>query len=119
MSSKPVFYLPLIQYNMTFNDLIFSVEEDEEQAELNWVQLGETAFHIFPNHYGVSVVRGYGTKGVEKGLYELAVIHMGPDDEWSEIVYDTPITNDVIGYLTPDDITSIMQQVSELPPRNL
>ena len=104
---------------MTFNDLIFSVEEDEEQAELNWVQLGETAFHIFPNHYGVSVVRGHGTKGAEKGLYELAVIHMGPDDDWSEIVYDTPITNDVIGYLTPDDITDIMQQVSELPLRNL
>lgn len=33
---------------MTFNDLIFSVENDEEQAELNWVLLGETAFHFFP-----------------------------------------------------------------------
>ena len=94
---------------MTFNDLIFSVEEDEEQAELNWVQLGETAFHIFPNHYGVSVIRGHGTKGVEKGLYELAVF-----DKNGHITYDTPVTNDVIGYLRPEDVTDVMEKIQLL-----
>lgn len=91
---------------MTFVDLKF--EHDE---------MGEYAYHIFPNHYGVSIVRGPYTYGGKDGLYELAVIHMAPEDEYSELVYDTPITNDVIGYLTPDKITEIMKQVEELPLR--
>lgn len=93
---------------MTFNDLVF--EQDE---------LGENAHHIFNNHYGVSVVRGPYSYGGRDGLYELAVLYMGPEDKYSELVYDTPVTNDVEGNLTPDMVTRLMKQVSELPPRNL
>ena len=88
---------------MTFEDLKFETDE-----------MGEHSFHIYDNHYGVSVVRGPYTYGGRKGLYELAVIHMGPEDKESTIVYNTPITNDVMGYLTPEDVTRIMKQVSEL-----
>ena len=91
---------------ITFADLKFETDE-----------LGEHAFHIFDNYYGVSVVRGPYTHGGRKGLYELAVIYMAPEDRESKIVYDTPITNDVMGYLTPDNITDIMAQVEALPPR--
>ena len=91
---------------MTFADLKF--EHDE---------MGEHAHHIFDNHYGVSVVRGPYSYGGKKGLYELAVIYMAPKDKYSEIVYDTPVTNGVEGHLTPDEVTRLMQQVSELPPR--
>lgn len=93
---------------MTFNDLKF---EDDEDG------MGEYAYHIFGNHYGVSIVRGPYTYGGKQGLYELAVLHMAPGDEYSQLVYDTPITNDVMGHLTPDDITKIMKQVEELPLR--
>jgi hypothetical protein len=34
--------------------------------------------------------------------------------KYSELCYDTPITNDVMGYLTPEEVTDIMKQVSEL-----
>lgn len=95
---------------MTFNDLKFQNDEDG---------MGEYAFHMFNNHYGVSVVRGPYTYGGKKGLYELAVIHMAPGDKHSELVYDTPITNDVIGHLTADKITDIMKQVEELPLRHV
>ena len=95
---------------MTFNDLKFHNDEDG---------LGEYAYHIFDNHYGVSIVRGPYTYGGKKGLYELAVIHMAPSDEYSQLVYDTPITNDVIGHLTADKITEIMKQVEELPLRHV
>jgi hypothetical protein len=91
---------------MTFTDLKF--EHDE---------MGEYAFHIYDNHYGVSVVRGPYTYGGMKGLYELAVVYMAPEDKESQLVYDTPITNDVMGYLTPDNITDVMAQVEALPPR--
>jgi hypothetical protein len=91
---------------MTFSNLEFETDE-----------LGEQAFHIFDNHYGVSVVRGPYTYGGRKGLYELAVVYMAPEDKESKIVYDTPVTNDVMGYLTPDNITDVMAQVEALPPR--
>ena len=88
---------------MTFEDLQF--EETD---------MGIGAHHLFDNHYGVSVVKGLYTYGGRDGLYELAVIRMTPDMKYSELCYDTPITNDVMGYLTPDEVTDIMKQVSEL-----
>ena len=91
---------------MTFSNLEFETDE-----------LGEQAFHIFDNHYGVSVVRGPYTYGGRKGLYELAVVYMAPEDKESQLVYDTPVTNDIMGYLTPDNVTDIMAQVEALPPR--
>ena len=91
---------------MTFSNLEFKTDE-----------LGEHAFHIFDNHYGVSVVRGPYTYGGRNGLYELAVVYMAPEDKESQLVYDTPITNDVMGHLTPDNITDVIAQVEALPPR--
>jgi hypothetical protein len=102
---------------ITFADLVFH-KDDEEQEVLQWKDPAEYAFHFFDNHYGVSVIRGPYTHGGKEGLYELAVIYMAPGDEYSELVYDTPVTNDVEGHLTPDDVTRLMQQVSELPLRN-
>jgi hypothetical protein len=91
---------------MTFSNLKFTTDE-----------MGEHAFHFYNNHYGVSVVRGPYTYGGRDGLYELAVVYMAPGDKESQLVYDTPITNDVMGYLTPDNITDVMAQVEALPPR--
>jgi hypothetical protein len=39
---------------------------------------------------------------------------MTPEMKYSEICYNTPITNDVIGHLTPEQVTDIMKKVSEL-----
>ena len=90
---------------MTFNELTFEQDEDDMQ---------ESAWHIYDNNSGVSVVRGPYTFGGDKGLYELAIIYMAPEDKESRICYDTPITNDVMGHLAPEDVTEIMKQVSEL-----
>ena len=90
---------------MTFNELTFEQDEDDMQ---------ESAWHIYDNNYGVSVVRGPYTFGGNEGLYELAIIYMAPEDKESRICYDTPITNDVMGHLAPEDVTEIMKQVSEL-----
>lgn len=92
---------------MKFEDLTFEKNP--------W--MGKHAFYMFDNYYGVSVIRGQYTYGGKKGLYELAVIHMGPNDKESTIVYNTPVTDDVVGYLTPEDVTKIMKEVSELPTR--
>ena len=42
------------------------------------------------------------------GKYELAIYHQG------SICYDTHITNDVIGYLTEDEVTDFLRQIQEL-----
>ena len=42
-------------------------------------------------------------------MFELAVLKDG------DICYNTPITNDVIGYLTADDVTKYLQQIEKLP----
>ncbi len=62
----------------------------------------------FENGYGVSVIRNDNSYGGEQGLYELAVLKEG------EIVYDTPITDDVLGYLTPEEVTQYMIKIQEL-----
>ena len=62
----------------------------------------------FDNGYEVSVVKSQYTYGGDKGLYELAVFKDG------EITYDTPITDDVIGYLRPEDVTDVMAKIQEL-----
>ena len=69
---------------------------------------GITSRTQFDNGYEVSVVKSPYTYGGEKGLYELAIFKDG------EIRYDTPITNDVIGYLRPEDVTDIMERVEKL-----
>ena len=62
----------------------------------------------FDNGYEVSVVKSPHTYGGDKGLYELAIFKDG------EICYDTPITNDVIGYLRPMDVTDVMEKIQKL-----
>lgn len=64
---------------------------------------------FFDNGYGASVVKTPTTYGGDNGLYELAVL--GTD---GQITYTTPITNDVIGYLRPEDVTDVMEKIQQL-----
>ena len=62
----------------------------------------------FDNGYEASVVKSDYTYGGKNGLYELAIFKDG------EICYDTPITDDVIGYLRPEDVTDVMAKIQQL-----
>ena len=85
----------------TFKDLKFVPTEDF----LNGIK---TTCH-FDNGYGVSVVRHRFSYGNGLNLFELAVI-----DKEGDIVYSTPITCDVLGYLTEDDVSNTMIKVQRL-----
>lgn len=87
---------------MKFSDLNFSAQ--------SWGN-GVCARHTFPNGYGVSVIRNQYSYGGPSGLYELAVLHN------DELCYTTPITDDVIGHLTPERVEEIMLEVSRLAPK--
>jgi hypothetical protein len=84
----------------TFKDLVF---KQDIQRGLNAAKV------MFDNGYGASVIIGPHTYGGEDGLYELAVL--GKD---KKLTYDTPVTDDVEGYLSEDDVTKLLEQIQKL-----
>ena len=63
----------------------------------------------FENGFGASVVKTEYTYGGDKGLYELAVL-----DSDGNLTYATSVTDDVIGYLRPEDVTDVMAKIQQL-----
>ena len=69
----------------------------------------------YPNGYAASIVKNVYTNGASmsygsgEDLWEFAVLRGG------KLCYDTPITDDVIGYLAEDDIVALAKEVKELP----
>jgi hypothetical protein len=84
----------------TFNELEF-----KSHPNMNGVQ----ARIQFENGYGASVVKGEYTYGGEDGLYELAVL-----DSNGDLTYSTPVTSDVEGHLSEDDVTKLLEQIQNL-----
>ncbi len=64
----------------------------------------------FPNGYGISFIK----HGYSYGLEAAIITYQGED--W-ELCYDTPITDDVIGWMDDKDIIELLEQVSKLPNR--
>jgi hypothetical protein len=81
--------------------------------ELNFQQhpmgVGQQCIVQFSNGYGASIVKGEHTYGGKDGLYELAVF--GKD---GHITYDTPITDDVLGYLSEESVEKILSDIKNL-----
>ena len=90
-------------------DLDFKTFNDLEFRQHGFYPNGVQAKIKFDNGYGASIVRTPTTYGGDKGLYELAVL--GKD---GRLNYDTPITFDVIGYLTPKEVTDFLIQIQDL-----
>ena len=64
---------------------------------------------FFPNGYGVSIICHDHSYGLEMAVLK-------GDAKRCEICYDTPITNDTLGHLTPEDLIEYIQMVKDLPP---
>lgn len=79
---------------------------------------GIQRIYRFDNGYGASVVRFPGKYGYEDGLWELAVIWF-EDDSMSKfhLIYDTHITDDVLGRLTEEDVERVLREIEALEPR--
>lgn len=71
---------------------------------------GERKTFQFDNGYGASLVKCPGSYGYEEGLWELAVIYN------NDVCYDTPITDNVIGYLNDPQADEILERIARLPP---
>ena len=62
----------------------------------------------FPNGYGASIVKHSFSYGGNSGLWELAVLK---DDL---LCYDTPITDDVLGYLSEEEVNELLDKIEAL-----
>jgi hypothetical protein len=103
----------------TFNDLKFSLHPMmhvqnsdpifgmfEAFAKNDTVSTHSKMF--FDNGYGVSVVTG------DRFYSNFEIAILKGNEANSDLCYTTPITNDVIGCVTKDEITEIMKRVQEL-----
>lgn len=62
----------------------------------------------FPNKYGISVIFGKQAYSNGKDTYEVAVLYK------KQLCYTSPITDDVLGYQTKEEVTEIMKQIQDL-----
>ena len=62
----------------------------------------------FDNGYGASVIKHDYSYGGKNGLWEIAVL------ENDELCYNTPITEDVIGHLSWENVENILTEIQEL-----
>lgn len=84
----------------TFNELKFKKDKHRK---------GIQAYIFFANGYGASIIKNEYSYGNEKGLYEIAVLNSD-----KAIIYNTPITKDVIGNLTPEEVTETLIKIQTL-----
>lgn len=94
----------------TFKDLDFKKRKPVWDGEIT----NQQAVMFFENGYGCSVLLGdsFYSNGID--TYELAVIK-GNEYRW-DLTYETPITRDVLGYLSEDEVTKAMIEVQQLEP---
>lgn len=79
---------------------------------------GTQVVHRFENNFGASVVRHNFSYGGEDGLFELAVLEFPNETEEYHLTYDTEITDDVLGYLTEEDVQDLLTRIEQLEKQN-
>ena len=84
----------------TFDDLEFKEHPNKMGGVIARIE--------FDNGYGASIAQTPFSYGGDQGLYELAVM------KDNAIAYDTSVTNDSEGYLAPEDVTRLMEQIQKL-----
>ena len=76
---------------------------------------GTQYLQIFDNGYGVSIIQHNFSYGGDRGLWELAVIKkIENEEEGWDICYDTPITSDVLGHLSENEVNNVVEKVKAL-----
>lgn len=83
---------------------------------INDMHNGIQNIYKFPNGYGASVVQHDMSYGSHDNKWELAVIYFYSENQW-DIVYDTPITDDVVGWLDMMQVMEVLLEIEQLPER--
>ena len=98
-----------LQYDKYKN---YYIENKHLEKKGSWKNgIHQWMFH-FENNYGASIIKHWGSYGFEDDLFELAVIKF-EDDGW-DLCYDTPITDNVIGNLTNEEVLELLERIKNL-----
>ena len=93
---------------------------------MNFKEFGNRAINggiqylvVFPNGYGASIVKHPYSYGGKYGLWKLAVIgdvegEIFKEDFTFSLKYDTGITEDVLEYISEDDVTDYLLKIKAL-----
>jgi hypothetical protein len=76
------------------------------------MEFGYQKFVEFDNGYTASIVSNDMSYGSDRGLFEIAILYN------DDIVYDTGLTEDVIGFLDFDGVVQTLDNIRKLPRRN-
>jgi hypothetical protein len=101
----------VITFDSRYRDVIYRKDKMKykfSDLEFNTHPIGDgiQALVSFPNSFGASIVKASFSYGGDEGLYELAVLKNDC------ICYDTPITKNVVGNCTENDIENLLEQIS-------
>lgn len=71
----------------------------------------------FDNGRGASVIKNYWSYGVSMDKWELAVLRFDNEEApyGCDLDYDTPITDDVLGFLDDAEVRDILGEIQKLP----
>ena len=96
---KDILKNPSLKNTSLYKDLPWQIniygEEEFNEYRKRW---------CFKNHYGISIIRGFGTYGVAEGKFEIGLIKWNVKPEDGQLFYDNGIFSDVIGYLTAVEV---------------
>ena len=92
---------------------------DHEEFKYNLLKIrdildGVQYLFRFENNYGASVVKHCASYGNEEDLWELAVIKFIDESDCYALTYETPVTDDVVGYLNDKGVNILLKQIKEL-----
>ena len=86
-----------------------------EPTKIFEVYGGVQQLYQFLNGYGASVVKHPYSYGGPEGFWELAVVKWDGAD--CKLCYTTEITDDVIGWLTAEEVMEYLVKISNLPAK--
>ena len=89
-----------------FERFLFETRDRSEDGGIQYI-------FRFENGYGASIVKHSFSYGHEKDLWELGVLFNYGEDRW-HLTYETPITEDVEGNLTDEDVRNLLKRIKEL-----
>lgn len=111
-----------LKYEKFIKNMISEVDRTNERVNLKTCKILDCEpfnyqwIFKFENGYGASVIKHWGSYGFDDDLFELAIIEFYGDSTY-HITYDTPITDDVIGYLNNDEVMEYLEKIKKLTMR--
>lgn len=97
-----------LNVNEEFKKFIF--ERKERPNLLNPLEGGVQYVFHFPNGYGASVVKFFGSFGYEHDLWELALLNEIYEGKW-ELEYTELVEFDVVGHLTDEEVNKYLKYI--------